>query len=221
MSLAIIIPAAGCSSRLGQLKQLVLIESEPLLARTIRTVVEAAHSLCIQINVYVTLGYQSEYIINQLIPHLCELNADVQFIVNENWQQGIGSSIALAASQVNRDSNVDTALVLLGDQWALTESDLCQIMRQWQKSTSQLIASRYHSDEFGVPAIFPRRFFGQLMEMTAYGAKRIIKKHKKQTQFTTIENAIYDLDTPEQLQYLHSFFAKEVGNQPNLFGDIS
>ena len=54
MSVAAIIVAAGSSSRLGQPKQLVLIDGEPLLQRAIRFAQEAGAS-----PVFVVLGAHS------------------------------------------------------------------------------------------------------------------------------------------------------------------
>lgn len=214
MSFAIIIPAAGCSSRLGQLKQLVTVESEPLLQRTVRIAADAAQSLSLDADIFVVLGYQADTINAALSPFFSTLRPKpIHCTFNENWPQGIGSSIAHAIASLNHHH--DAVLILLGDQWALQESDIKQIIACWQDMPHKLVASRYGNGEFGVPAIFPKSYFTPLMEMTSHGAKRLIHTHKNQTQFIDIENAIYDLDTPKQLQYLRTLQMQGAEFQPN------
>lgn len=217
MSLAIIIPAAGCSSRLGEAKQLVTIDSQPLLARTLHTASEALASLSITQQIFVTLGFQAEHIREQVTPFISSLKSPPCFLMNEHWEKGLGASIAYTVAHVEK--GFDAVLVLLSDQWALSVNDLIRVISTWQADPHQLLASQYADGEYGVPAIFPKHYFNQLKAMTTHGAKRIIKQHKKDTQFITVENAIYDLDTPEQLQYLRSTIARHADNQPTLFGD--
>lgn len=219
MSLAIVIPAAGCSSRLGQLKQLVSIGAEPLLVRTIRTVSEAAARLAVDVELFVVLGYEAKQITRRISPYLSLNSLPVNLIVNSDWQSGIGSSISFGVSHLQ--GKFDAALVVLGDQWALSSPDFDALLQQWVRTPQKLVASCYGANCFGVPAIFPQTFFSALIEMKSSGAKRLIKRHIESTQFVDIERAIFDLDTPEQLQYLRTTLFETADHQPTLRGDNS
>src|SRR5580658_1234454 len=81
-SSAAIILAAGASSRLGQAKQLVKIDGEPLLVRTARLADEAGCQPII-----VVLGFEADRMRGVLD------GFRVIVAVNENWRAGMGSSM--------------------------------------------------------------------------------------------------------------------------------
>ncbi|NMP30907.1 nucleotidyltransferase family protein [Thalassotalea sp. M1531] len=192
--MAIIIIAAGNSSRLGQPKQLVHFQGEPLLLRQINL------ALSVSDNVYVVLGSQSEKFQSMLE------NMPVNVIDNENWQQGMGSSIACGFAQIG---SVAAAMLLLVDQWRVTTDDLVLLVQSWQQQPDNIHACSWHNQEvgsekenvsFGPPVVFPKAFFTKLIGLSGQiGAKPILNKYLDHVQFHQIRNAEYDLDTPSQL----------------------
>lgn len=188
MTLAVLIPAAGNSSRLGQPKQLVDFQGQPLLSRQITL------STGICNNVYCVLGANAD-IISEQINH-----AQCHFLYNQQWQQGLAHSIAFGISQLPND--ISAVMILLADQWALNQQDLTQLITQWQAQPDNIHASQYRQ-QIGVPAIFPQCYFAELTQLSGKnGAKQLLFKYQTQVTAMPIDNAAVDLDTPEQLNQL-------------------
>jgi molybdenum cofactor cytidylyltransferase len=89
MSCAIVILAAGSSSRLGRPKQLLKYQGKTLLVRAVET---ALASVCRP--VLVVLGAGS----GQLRGEVSGL--DVRILINPDWETGIGGSIRIGVKAV-------------------------------------------------------------------------------------------------------------------------
>ncbi len=191
--LAILVLAAGKSRRLGQPKQLVVVDGQTLLERTARLAGEFSRE------VYCVLGYDAKNIavVLEKLPVTC--------LTNKNWESGMGSSIALGVSQLGRD--IDAVLILLCDQWALTHKDMDMLHQQWKANPQKIVASRYLDDEnneqvCGVPAVFPRKYFCQLTQLKKTGARKLLANYRSEVIDVEINNAGFDLDEPRDLQTL-------------------
>src|ERR1700758_5100725 len=79
---ATLVLAAGASTRLGQPKQLLKVDGESLLRRTVRI---AAETGCGPI--FVVLGFDSE----NMRKELC--NQGPKIVINPDWHSGMGSSL--------------------------------------------------------------------------------------------------------------------------------
>lgn len=197
MTLAVLIPAAGNSSRLGQTKQLIDLGGQPMLQDRIR--------LCVQTiptnsKIFCVLGANAHQIRHKVIDHRC------RFLFYPFWQKGLAHTIAYGISQLPKQMNA--VLVILCDQWALTEEDLNNLVEAWQQNPDNIIACQY-DNTIGVPAIFPKRFFSQLScpdDHNNTGAKALLKQHASEVISLNISRAQYDLDTPEQLQSMQAQF---------------
>ena len=198
---AIVLLAAGSSSRLGQPKQLVEINGEPLIVR------QAKLALAASGNVLVVLGCNAE----QYLPLLATL--PITIVVNERWETGMGSSIATGVNAIAEralcaaNTRCSSVLLLLVDQWQLELNDLNLLINRHRQQPTHIVVSQWLSAgqtaSFGPPAIFPQSFFTKLIGLTGrQGAKAIIAEHKAQTIFVNLANAEADLDTPEQLANL-------------------
>ena len=189
MTLAILIPGAGNSSRLGQAKQLVEYQGEPLLQNRINLCALVSQQL------YCVLGANSIEISNKVAHPNC------RFIFNENWQQGQAHSIFFGISQLPK--NISAVMILLGDQWAVTAKDLQRLIDSWQRQPDKIHASSYQNTN-GVPVIFPEHFFEQIKQLgkQRQSIKQLLTEHQQQLVTVSMENAAFDLDLPEQLQQL-------------------
>ncbi len=195
-NLAVLVMAAGESARLGQPKQLVAIDGQTLVEKTAGLAARFSN------RVYCILGHQAETIASRLkvLPVTC--------VTNARWAQGMGSSIACGIDQLGDD--IDAALVLLCDQWALTPADIGKLVRQWQVDPGKITASRYypkHQAErvTGVPVIFPRRYFTELTQLSQTGARGLLTRYPDQVLEVVIDRAGFDLDTPDDLRSLRDF----------------
>lgn len=184
---AAVLLAAGASRRLGQPKQLIQLGNESLLRRTARLALASGCS-----PVFVVLGYEAE----QLCPELDGL--PVLAITNENWAEGIGSSLrcGVAAAQRTRAENV---LLLVCDQPRLSLEHLQSLLARHYRTGAPITASCYE-ERVGVPAIFALPLFPELLEIRGdRGARQVIERHAAVVQVVAWPEGAMDLDWPEQL----------------------
>jgi len=182
-----LILAAGNSSRLGQSKLLLKYQGVALL-ESIQTVLQ---QLCDQ--VYVVLGAnQAEIKKNITIK---------QAIFNKNWQNGIGSSLALGSSVATNEA--DGLLVCLCDQPFILTTHYQLLIKEFRKNPEKIIASHYNHS-LGVPAVFPARLFRSLTRISNSdtGAKSIIYNNLNQVIGIESNEAGIDIDTIDDLKKL-------------------
>lgn len=188
-SLHVLVLAAGASTRLGRPKQLVSIGGRPALHR----VVAAATSLAGHA-VTVVLGAHAK----EIAPLLAHSPASV--VVHRGWKEGIGSSLRFGASVL--PPGCEAALVLLGDQVAVSGDDLKRLASAWREAPSMIVASVY-GDAVGVPALFPSSYFPEFAELRGdAGARRILQRNASRLVRVSLPSAAIDLDTPEDLAAL-------------------
>jgi len=193
--IGIIVIAAGNSSRLGQPKQLVEIAGVSLLQNTINLAEQLSeNSVCV-------VGFDADKFKSSL-----EVST-TKILVNKNWQQGMGCSIACAVKYFTDE--VDAVMILLCDQYRLTEADLGLLIERWQRDPDKIVASQYFEIKCnslieGAPAIFPKQYFGPLMALKEKGARDILSKNQENVIAVLLENAASDLDTKDDLKLLIS-----------------
>ena len=182
MKIAVLILAAGGGSRFGSNKQLALINGRPMLQHCINT----ANSLCPN-SVYTVLGSQAEQLSKKI--------SNTKLIFNEQWQEGLGSSIAAGATHLQ--NRCDAILILLADQPAVNRDYLERLIRLFEGS--ELACSRY-SAHLGVPAIFGPSHFSALKNMEGdEGAKMLLQSVTPRPKSLALGASALDIDTPEDL----------------------
>lgn len=187
VNIGIVILAAGSSSRMGKSKQLLSVNGQPLLLH----VVDHALSTSAQ-QVLVVLGSE---------PHL---HADllesypVDIVINYTWDRGIGNSIKTGVrSLLNRQQQLDGILLMVSDQPVITYEYLLSLIQTFKESKKSIVASAY-SNTLGVPALFSKQHFNQLLDIEdSQGAKSILLKNRDQVQELDCPQGAIDLDTPE------------------------
>jgi molybdenum cofactor cytidylyltransferase len=188
---AIIVLAAGQSSRLGQMKQLLPVKGKSLIE------VQLALALNVTKNVYCVLGYQAEQVASR-IDHL-----PITTIINSGWAGGMTSSIAIGVKALTPDINA--VMIVLVDQWQLIASDLIHHRNHWWSNQDAIIvaqdkASAELKEKVGPPVIFPQKYFAELMQLTGeQGAKPMLHKYQNALLKIPLVSAFIDVDTPEQL----------------------
>lgn len=186
--IATIIPAAGASRRLGSPKQLAIFDGESLLRRSIRRAVEAKLG-----PVIVVLGYESNRLLQDATDLPCEL------LTIDDWQEGMSASIRAGITRTAADATADAALVTLVDQWALTTQDLMRLAHAYRSGTASIAAAEYADGTVGVPAIFARAYFNELLSLTGdIGARHLLRSRGTDITLVGMPNAGPDFDgTPE------------------------
>ncbi len=189
--LSALILAAGSSSRLGQPKQLLSYQGSTLISNAIR------NALNINVDCTVVLGAHNE-IIQKEMEH-----TPVSVSINTNWEEGIGNSLAFGMKQLLIEQpNLENILILLCDQIHITSHLLLKIKEAHFDSNNLITACKY-GNSYGVPAIFNKALFPELLSLESdRGAKRIIAKHLERTTFIDFGKGNIDIDSEEDLKYL-------------------
>lgn len=194
--LAVVLVAAGPSTRLGQPKQLVKIGGESLVRRVARLLLELEPS-----SVTVVSGCESEEIEAEIS------GVPVDVVYNRYWEEGMGGSITCGVRQVADD--VDGILVMVCDQWRLEIDDLTRLIDSWKADISAIVVANWHEGEAfvsGPPVIFPGTLIPELKFMTrSRGARQVIDRHMDIVEFVTMENAAFDLDRPADLELIPGY----------------
>tara|TARA_R110002049_G_scaffold86767_3_gene220319 strand:+ start:3626 stop:4222 length:597 start_codon:yes stop_codon:yes gene_type:complete len=188
-NIAVLVLAAGKSSRMNTPKQLVKIGVNFLL----ETVLSKAKTINTS-NVYCVLGANSDIIRKEIS------SSDVHFIYNKNYNKGLSASIVNGVEEIKlKNKNYDAIFILLGDQPALEKEYLIDMITLFSKDETKIIASNY-GNKLGVPAIFPKTYFSELTKLSGdFGAKDILNKSKN-VIFLDKQTNFIDIDTEKDLQ---------------------
>jgi molybdenum cofactor cytidylyltransferase len=183
----IIILAAGASTRMGQSKQLLLIDAQPLLVKTIKT------ALTSQTHCVVVLG-ANERIHRNAIAHI-----PIEIVFNEHWENGMGSSLKTGLNfLLAKFPAMNGVVVLVCDQPFLAADHIQKLIETHRQTRKPIVASRY-ANTSGVPVFFSKEIFQQLLELTDdQGAKAILHKNEKYVHLIDFPLGSIDLDTPEE-----------------------
>jgi len=183
----ILILAAGSSSRMGRSKQLLEIKGQPLLLQTVRVALE-----CDTGEVIVVLG-SGEQIHLDIIKTL-----PVRTVINHYWKSGIGSSIKTGLHHIVREvPEAKGVVILVCDQPELTASHILTLVETFSQTGKSIVASAYDNTA-GVPALFSRSFFSNLLIIgDDHGAKKLIEQFPDQVVTVEFAGGAIDLDTLE------------------------
>lgn len=189
-NIAILLLAAGSSSRLGHPKQLVQINGQPLLQKMAET--SLATGCC---PVVIVLGAYFEKIkpvVEKLPIHILE---------NKNWESGMGSTISCGMNFLNNNyPDLKAVVLLVCDQYYLAEKNITELIRVFEKTNQKIIASKY-GKTVGVPALFSKQLFSDLLKLNGpSGAKKIIQKYAEELAIIEFSEGVFDLDTEEDLK---------------------
>lgn len=192
MHLAIIILAAGKSKRLGSPKQLLQYKGKGLLQNS----VEAALNTNINPVIVIT-GSNASLIEKELI------NYPVKQVFNENWEDGMASSIVCGLAYAEKIiPDLDSVMFLACDQ-PFVDGNLLNNLMDKQKETGAPITACVYEEVIGIPAIFHKSIFPELKKLQGdSGAKKIIMHHADKTVTLSFQQGIIDIDTKSDYENL-------------------
>ena len=159
---AVVILAAGISSRLGNItKQLLVYKNETLLKIAVKKALEISK------DVFVVLGHEKEKCEKELE------DFDVNIIYNPNYKKGMGTTLSLGIAHTKEFTHT---MVMLCDQPFISVSHYQALKENIQNEN--IIASLYEKNKSPkVPAIFPKKYYEKLLKLDAdIGAKEILQK---------------------------------------------
>lgn len=181
---AVLILAAGNSSRLGKPKQLLDLGNTTLLQHTI----EETLKLPCDLRVLVLGAYQEDI--------RAKLNSsNITILENRDWETGMASSIRVGLSWLVEHHDPDQVLILLCDQPFLDHKLMGSLIAQKSKGNKGIIGSAY-GGTVGVPVLFDRKYFPELMALNGKeGAKKLVKKYGEDLGLVDFPEGRIDIDT--------------------------
>ena len=147
-----VILAAGDSTRMGFPKQLAEIKDKPLL----ELVIEKVNSN-FELST-VVLGYENELIQEKINFY----NSNI--LINENWEEGIVSSIRTALFFYQEQKQIENLIFFLGDQPEVKDEVILKLLKN-ESHNSKILIPQYRY-KLGFPILIPRQFWSKFELLT-------------------------------------------------------
>ena len=147
-----VILAAGDSTRMGFPKQLAEIKDKPLL----ELVIEKLNSN-FELST-VVLGYENELIQEKINFY----NSNI--LINENWEEGIVSSIRTALFFYQEQKQIENLIFFLGDQPEVKDEVIFKLLNN-ESHNSKILIPQYRY-KLGFPILIPRQFWSKFELLT-------------------------------------------------------
>jgi len=187
----LIILAAGQSARMGRPKQKLLYQGDTLLQHAVKT---ALASVCEP--VVVVLGAFADELLSDIESY------PVKVIINQNWDEGMASSIRAGITQLQNIPGVSNALIMLCDQPHVNATLLDQMIQTKQRHAKGIVACAYNNT-IGVPVLFGESYYPYLLSLTGHeGAKKILTAHTDDIETIVFPLGAVDIDTAEDYEGL-------------------
>lgn len=188
---ALLLLAAGGSRRLGEPKQLLSVDGEPLIKRAVRIALAAQ----LQPTVVVLGAYAA-----QIRAHIED--QPVTIVENPDWREGMASSIRSGLAAVLAEApDAGGIVMMLADQPHLKAEHLAALVTAQRTSGRDIVAADY-GNHLGPPAYFGRRHFSALRELQGDAGARALFGNIEPLPVPLPRNASADLDTPEDYSRL-------------------
>ncbi len=196
MEIAGIVLAAGGSSRIeGQNKLLREVADKPVLVWVVEVALYAELK-----PVIVVTGCEADTV-GEILDEM-----PVSTVLNNRWQEGMSTSFPSAVNAL--PSVTQGVMILLGDMPAVEKSIIKKLVSQFIESEGEKIVYPVFKGQQGLPVVFPRRFFTDLMRLTGdRGAKSILKDHPDDVLEVEVDSpsVLMDIDTEDDLTEMEHF----------------
>jgi molybdenum cofactor cytidylyltransferase len=184
-SVSAILLAAGKSSRMGKLKQLMPLGDSTMLEQTLDNLLGSKAA-----EVIVVLGYKAEEITKRLS------GRPVKLVVNPLYRKGMGTSIAAGLQFV--DSQAQAVMLVLGDQPYVDSATIDSLIDAFGRKKKGIAIPTYKKQR-GHPLIFDRKYEAHLSRLKGdVGGREIIRENPKDVLEVPVdcEGIVIDIDTP-------------------------
>ena len=187
-----IILAAGESSRLGKIKQLLSFNRKTLLQHVIDEASNAGAK-----PIVVITGANAAKISASIA------SGKVSILYNENWKDGMASGIVAGVRHVlSLNGTIKKIIISVCDQPFVSAALFGQLDQRQTISGKGIVACAY-ADTIGTPALFTLKYFDQLMALKGdEGAKKILKSNKEDVDTVNFSKGEVDIDTQSDYENL-------------------
>jgi len=203
--IAAVILAAGQSRRMGKANKLLTeYEGKSFIHR----VTDSALSAHLN-KVIVVTGNDAASIKAELS------GLPVTFIHNQNFAAGLSSSLKTGIEALGSD--IDAALILLGDMPLITKDTIRKIVSAYCCEHQERIIVPFCKGQRGNPVLWPRGYFRELASLSGdRGARRLFKVYPQAIEKVELgEEILLDIDTPTSAAALTATLTDTQGKSVN------
>jgi molybdenum cofactor cytidylyltransferase len=186
-----IVLAAGKSTRMGCLKQLLPLRGSTILQCVVNAALESTLD-----QVVVVLGHQAR-LIRPLL-----LNSQVTVSLNRHFERGQSSSLKCGLRALADD--VDAALFLLGDQPLIRSATIDLILSTYRNSPAPIVMPVYNGQR-GNPVLFSRETFPDIAALeNDCGARSLFDENSDSILRVAVSDPAirFDVDTDQDYRDL-------------------
>ena len=191
-----ILLAAGQSTRMnGENKLVKQIKGVPLIQHTVKNILLSSVN-----EIIIVTGFE-----NELVEKTIGVNKKIKFILNNNYKDGISSSIKKGIKNFLKKS--EAFFICLGDMPMVNQSIYNKLIKSrynYNKKKKPLdkkeIIVPTYSDQIGNPVLFSKFMKDKIMQIDGdVGAKKIIELNKKNILNIPFKSkgVILDFDTQD------------------------
>lgn len=193
-----IILAAGASARMGCVKQTLPWKNTTLLQHVVNEIRSSGID-----ELVVVLGANKEEI---------ELRIEfegVHSVFNDQWGQGMASSIVAGLKHLLLEApEMRGVLIALSDQPLLDKSDFKNLVNKHLDTKGKIISSYYEGGP-GVPVLFDRVYFNDLLDLSGErGARVLLREHKSDVIQVDVGDRGIDLDTRDKYDRIYDLYGR-------------
>jgi molybdenum cofactor cytidylyltransferase len=177
---------------MGRLKQLAVVGDEKMVVRAVRTAWRGANG-----PVVVVTGADHAAVESVL----AEWRAHISIVFNSAWERGQATSVAAALNALPH--SVEAAIFAPVDQPFLDSLLLHRLRNAWQAG-ADLVAPAVEDEQRGAPALFDRRYWGELLALQGdVGGRRVLAAHGGEVAtVAALAHWLRDVDTADELAAL-------------------
>jgi len=187
-STAVLILAAGSSTRLGRPKQTLLFKGQTLVQKIVTTAAELQSG-----SVLLVLKEGGKM----------DVQEDIIILHNPNADLGMATSIHCGINYLEvNEPNIETVIITVCDQPFITTELLQEMIIKYQETHLPIIACQYDTI-IGTPVLFHKSMFKALLTLNGdKGAKQLINQHAQQVGLINFPLGNIDVDTEEDYERL-------------------
>ncbi len=191
-SCALILLAAGPSSRLHKPKQLLNYKGKSLLKHSIEAALDSNAEPIILVT-----GSNAQEMEKEVT------DIKINIIENENWQEGIASSIRCGINALlSIAPEIEQTILMVCDQPYISPSLLNKLIDMQTETGADIIACAY-AETIGTPVLFTKNYFYELLKLQGdEGAKKLVMKYKGSAAFIQFPKGEIDIDTGNDYENL-------------------
>ena len=186
-----IILAAGTSTRMGAVKQLLRLDDRPLLQHVLDHVRASGVS-----EIVLVLGASAEAIRREIDAH------NSRVVINDSYLQGMGTSLKTGLAAVEPEA--EAAIIVLADQPFVQPATLDRLIAEHRRSKAQIVIPTYRGFR-GNPVLLDRSVFAEVMALNGdIGCRSIFGSHVEGIVKVPIDDVgiLLDIDRQSDLQAL-------------------